>query len=367
MIPPLDMNDQISQNEKFKMENDKSLIININDKNYIFSISANDDIVSFKINDLYLFPKKEYYYTSSFESLKDVNKYFLVFDNLDECVNTIIQNVEKKNIIFKINDNICEMVILNLITNKSFVITIPKIENVNNNVNQIISIIKELNTKVLTLENKNNFLEERIKKLEEENLKIKNEILFIKQLQNSNTNLFPNSNINLFPNSNIIINNEQSIILNFFEQKPKKFNLLYDTNKHGNKNKTFHEKVYNKSPTLIIIKTTNDLKFGGYTTKVWPNNNSYLKDKDAFIYSLNKKKKYNIIDENESAIYGCSNENSYMFVFGSGHDICVYNNCTEVNDNHVGKSEYNTTQEYELNNGMKNFTVSSLEVYEVEY
>ena len=207
------------------------------------------------------------------------------------------------------------------------------------------------------MENKNSDLEEKIKKIEEENKNIKNELFLLKKLQNENDKLFPNSSI--------IINDEENIVVNFFEKKPKKLNLLFDTNIHGDKNETFHQKVNNKSPTLIIIKTTNGLKFGGYTTKCWPNNNSYSNDKYAFIFSLNKKKKYNILDENQKAIYGCSNNNEYMFVFGKGHDICIYNKCTQKNDNHVGKSEYNTNEQYELNNGTKKFIVSSLEVYEV--
>ena len=56
-----------------------------------------------------------------------------------------------------------------------------------------------------------------------------------------------------------------------------------------------------------------------------------------------------------------------MFVFGKNHDICIYNNCTQNNKNHVRKSDYNTNEEYELNNGTQYFMVSSLEVYEVKY
>lgn len=204
------------------------------------------------------------------------------------------------------------------------------------------------------MENKNNSLEERIKKIEEENINIRNELLVLQQIKNEN--------INFFPISSIIINNDQNDIINFFEKKPKKFILLFDTNIHGDKNETFHQKVNSKSPALIIIKTKEGVKFGGYTTKCWPNNNSYSNDKYAFIFSLNKKKKYNILDENKKAIYGCSDSNSYMLVFGYGHDICIYNNCTQKNDNHVCKSEYNRSEQYELNNGVKNFIVSSLEV-----
>ena len=360
MFTPPNANNQISQSEKPKMKKIKSLSFNCDDKNYIFTIFTNEKLICFMIDESNSYPYKKYDYISSFESLKKLNKYFLIFENIDECADTIIKGIENKIITFKIEDNICEMIILNLINNKTFSINIPEVEkDIKNNINDMTIIIQELISKVSTLENKNNHLEERIKTIEEENINIKNELLLLKQLENEK--------VNLFPNSSIITNNDQNIIINFLEKKPKKCTLLFDTVIHGDKNETFHQNVNYKSPTLIIIKTTNGLKFGGYTTKCWPNNNSYLNDKYAFIFSLNKKKKYNIIDENKSAIYGCSNQNSYMFVFGKGHDICIYNNCTQNNNNHVDKSEYNTYEQYELNNGTKNFIVSSLEVYEVKY
>ena len=397
MNTPQNTNNQIPLNEKSKMEKFNSLSINSNYKNFIFTIFNNDKYISFNIIDSNIIPKKEYNFLSSFESLKNLNKYFLIFDDIKECVETIIKNVENKNITFKIEDNICEMIILNLIINKSFSINIPEVEkDINKNINDMIIITQELNSKILTLENKNNYLEERIKKLEDENIKIKKELSLLIKLNNENTNFlqnlniienedlcfFPenenlnfnqnsnireNENINLFSKESIIEKEDQNMIINFLENTPKEFNLLFDTKRDGDNNKTFHEKVNNISPTLIIIKSTNGDKFGGYTTKSWPNNNTYEKDKHAFIFSLTNNKKYNIIDENNPAIYGCSNDNSYMFVFGQNHDICIYNNCTQNDNNHVDKSNYNTNEEYELNNGTKHFTVSSLEVYEVKY
>lgn len=58
-------------------------------------------------------------------------------------MNAIIQNIENKNINFKIEDNICEMIILNTINNKDFSINIPKVEkDIKNNINDMIKIIR---------------------------------------------------------------------------------------------------------------------------------------------------------------------------------------------------------------------------------
>ena len=71
-----------------------------------------------------------------------------------------------------------------------------------------------------------------------------------------------------------------------------KFNLLYKVSRDGDRISTFTEKVSKKCPTLILIKTTDNYKFGGYTSQQWNMTGSYtyVKDELAFIFSLNKKK-----------------------------------------------------------------------------
>ena len=126
-----------------------------------------------------------------------------------------------------------------------------------------------------------------------------------------------------------------------------------------------HFKVKNKYPTLILIKSKSGYKFGGYTTKTWESNSDdYKKDKSAFLFSLNKKKKYNIKNDCvDLAIYGC---NEY-FAFGGGHDLKIYDQCTSNNNNYCYSFSYNTTEKFELNGGEEYFYVDELEVYNVEF
>ena len=257
MNTPQKTNNQIPLNEKSKMEKFKSLSINSNYKNFIFTIFNNDKYISFNIIDSNIIPKKEYNFLSSFESLKNLNKYFLIFDDIKECVDTIIKNVENKNITFKIEDNICEMIILNLINNKSFSINIPEVEkDINKNLNDMIIITQELNSKILTLENKNNYLEERIKKLEDENIKIKKELSLLIKLNDENTNFL--QNLNIIENENLYLfpeNENTNFLQNSNIRENENLNLYQNSNIRENENTNLFSKssIIEKEDQNIII------------------------------------------------------------------------------------------------------------------
>ena len=73
--------------------------------------------------------------------------------------------------------------------------------------------------------------------------------------------------------------------------------------------------------------------------------------------------KYNIKnDQIQNAIYGGSN----YFAFGGGCDLYINDQCISKINGCYSYS-YNTTEEYELNDGEKNFYVDELEVYNIEF
>ena len=71
-----------------------------------------------------------------------------------------------------------------------------------------------------------------------------------------------------------------------------KFSLLYQTSRNGDMISTFYNKVKDKSPTLILIKTKSGYIFGGYTSINWEQTGIYKKDENPFLFSLDNKKKY---------------------------------------------------------------------------
>ena len=137
---------------------------------------------------------------------------------------------------------------------------------------------------------------------------------------------------------------------------------LLDSKKDGDSTSTFASKCAQKCPTIVIVKTIKGFRFGGFTSKLWANGN-YTKDSKCFLFSLDKKEKYNITEENY-ATYLQGNDNFY---FGSA-TLRLYNNCTSNQSNYVSDSSFSTVpQNYGINGGEQNFTVSSYEVYQIEY
>ena len=84
-----------------------------------------------------------------------------------------------------------------------------------------------------------------------------------------------------------------TVILNWIKPKTKiKLTLLYQVSKDGDRTSTFYSKVSNKCPNVVLLKTNSGYECGGYTSVSWGNTNNYKRDELAFLFSLDKKKKY---------------------------------------------------------------------------
>ena len=164
-------------------------------------------------------------------------------------------------------------------------------------------------------------------------------------------------------NSSVINKDEVDLFINWLERKPTRIKLLLNSKTDGDSIDTFYSKCSNKFPTVVFVKTTKGRRFGGYCSVGWENKNGeFIKDLHSFIFSLDNKKKYNIKKPEEAIVTG-----SDEFAFGKGSDINICNNCTSNNENYNDDAgTYETTEENELN-GERNFTVSSYEVYQIEY
>ena len=60
--------------------------------------------------------------------------------------------------------------------------------------------------------------------------------------------------------------------------------MLLDSKYDGDKISKFYEKCKDKCPTIVLIKTTNGNKFGGYTSIPWKNKCGIFEDKESFIF-----------------------------------------------------------------------------------
>ena len=144
--------------------------------------------------------------------------------------------------------------------------------------------------------------------------------------------------------------------------KGAKFNLLYKATLHGDKASVFHEKCDNHQMTLVLVETTKNVRFGGFTTETWDGHCIKKTDNNAFVFSIDKNKIYGIIP-NQPAI-GCYPKYGPVFF---GCQIRIYNDFfTKGGTTCLSELNYNTTQDYELNNGEQKYIVKDIEVYDIE-
>jgi hypothetical protein len=144
--------------------------------------------------------------------------------------------------------------------------------------------------------------------------------------------------------------------------KGVKFNLVYKAFDLGDKAKIFHEKCDKLDMSLVLIETDKDIRFGGFTTKNWQGNCVKKIDNDAFVFSLDNNRIYDVI-ENEPAI-GCYPKFGPVFF---GCQIRIYDDFFTKGGTtcHRGLN-YKTKKDYELNNGQQKYLVKDIEVYSIE-
>ena len=149
------------------------------------------------------------------------------------------------------------------------------------------------------------------------------------------------------------------------DKKYKKIslNLIYKAIIDSDKAKVFHEKCDEAKNTLVLVKSGNGKRFGGYTTCNWKGNSIEKKDDNAFVFSLDKMKIYNVI-KGEDAI-ACYPKYGPIFL---GCQIRIYDGFFKEGGTTFEKGmNYETEEDYELSGGLKKYDVKDLEVYSVEF
>ena len=89
-----------------------------------------------------------------------------------------------------------------------------------------------------------------------------------------------------------------------------------------------------KGPTIVLIKTTAGHTFGGFTHVSWDSSDTWKKDTESFVFSVDLESKYPIVVP-DMAI-GCYA--AYGPAFGKhdgGHDISLEGNSNKTFENSV--------------------------------
>jgi hypothetical protein len=177
---------------------------------------------------------------------------------------------------------------------------------------------------------------------------------------------------------NLIINLNSKIINSFediafiieriknnkkYKDKTISLNLLYKATRDGGLSSDFHKKCDGKVQQLIFIKTTEGEIFGGYTKEGYRSRNESIKDSNAFVFSLSKKKIYNS-KKCQNAIF---DDKSYGPYF-SNHMIHIESKMLENRSETCQASDSyfeGIKSDYEINNGEKYFYIQEIEIYQV--
>ena len=164
-IAPLP-NQTITPNE---IKNFESIEYKINNIKYLLKIFNDKNNLGFSIETLNSFPKKEYYYVSSLKNLQSINRFFLLLWKLWRNKKEFSKSTNEKNLTFLEEKDKCTIYITNTINDSKFCLNIPiKVKDIKLEMENIISVIVELQEKNENLEKIVKYLEEYIKILEKE-------------------------------------------------------------------------------------------------------------------------------------------------------------------------------------------------------
>ena len=360
-------------------------------KNYIESIQINNNNLNSPKKQiirenltLILSPKKNNSYSGNSSPITNINNF-----NYPQSINSPIStnysnsptSLKNENVLSNNNENEQlsnqnDIQIFNSSEqNKNLYAKINIIENENKNLREK---IEQMNNKINEFNSKNqyyyssnnNILSNMSQNIE--NLKAINEKLiyennlFKKQINQINNEkiIYDDSNVGHVEGT-ILKNNEEIEFLSkkIGENSDKViFNLIYKATENSDKAQVFHERCDQAKNTLVLIETSENRRFGGFTTCDWSGNQIEKNDENAFVFSLDKMKIYDIVP-GQPAIACYPN-------YGP-----IFLNCQiKINDDAFTNGgstfckgqNYQTEEDFELNGGNQDFQIKEIEVYEIE-
>ena len=163
--------------------------------------------------------------------------------------------------------------------------------------------------------------------------------------------------------SNIIKENkEEALIGDAITNSAKKYRLLFRASRDGDSANKFHDICDKYSNLIVLIITEDGTRFGGFTSSKFRSSSHLKFDNNAFLFSLDNKKVFNIIP-GQYAIY-CYDNTGPCFSKGS---LYVPNNFfTKYGKTRIAGGPFQFKKDYELNNGIEKFLIKELEIFQVK-
>lgn len=170
----------------------------------------------------------------------------------------------------------------------------------------------------------------------------------------------------LFSMDSKIISNfkEFDFIINYLKTKFNKEIVgsirIYRATEDGDKAESFHRLCDGNTNIIILIKTKNGKKIGGYTSIGFSNISQSILDDTAFIFSIDKREIYPNI-KGKTAIDSYKNLGPTF----SGDSIKIFDNFLQNGGitSKIGLNYY-MNEDYQINDGKQNISVEEIEVLE---
>lgn len=329
-------------------------------------ITVKNTEITFLIEEKESIPADKFETKFSKEDLNKLAKYFLMFDNLEECFNEFEKFIKQNDYELKKDKNIIMLNFKTGIQNKNIELEIPLIKkNIEEVVNELSLVIKQQKKEI-----------EELKKIQsvQEYQKV------LKELNELKVSVYNSGFYNAYEASFIgstILDERNKFILSHLIKKMyfKKYykslddyermekrkimsKLLYKASVDGDNYKIFHQKCDNQGETVTIIKSEQNKIFGIFSNVNWDINNkkkTNWSEPAAYLYSLEMRDYYS-----SSKVYPSFKD--YGPNLADDHDsfyFYVSNLCLHNNNSYIC-NEYKV-----MNNGVNNFKIIDYEVFSI--
>ena len=290
-------------------------------------------------------------------SLKKLCKYFMMCESIEEVICSIKPLIGKSNLIEK-NNEIDLLIPINHPLCKEALFTIPhKAKEVSDSINELYKLIDNLKNIINNQQESINKQQEEIKEL-----KKRIEILELPNGKYIGKNMEEYNGLN---DSLILSDNKKSkeSIKNWINRDKKLyFKLIFRKSRDGINASDFHKHCDNQGPTVCLMRTTKNYKFGAYSSISWQSSYKLSNEDEGrvFLFSIDLNQKFEKI-KNGSIQFSI---NDYGPCFGE-RGGCLYLknnlNCGFIqNSNFLSNCELTHGEE-------KDFQVDEFEVFKVEF
>ena len=303
-------------------------------------------------------------------------------------INTNNNKTVNKNNIFNINDNNTDITKDNLSQNYNSLIINDNsndnfdimsfgrngIENDNNSVLSTSVQLSEFSFNPEKLVNQINKSKNKKQQQRQQQNSINNNIP--SELQKNNDfnklnfrkNVQINENIENIINSEIIKNFEEFNLIitslpgyNKFDDFPSS-QIIFQSSLDGDSAKKFHKFCDGEPNILVIVESNDGGRFGGYTKLGFSSDGEIKYDDTSFLFSLDKMKVFKV--KKRERTINCDPNSGPFFGDRENKGILISDNYLKENSfvGSISGYYYNMSQDYELNNGKKEFIVKKLEI-----